>query len=162
MGVPAPALNLVERSIWERRGIRRSVVKTGLNAYAPGRYPTFARATGVSWMLGIGRLGSILGSSIGGLLLGFGWDFRGIFCALAVPAADRRGGNPDQRTAIDAATSTTSDEIIAMRLPSEPHVFSAMTLTLAIPGEPFRRRMQVQSNLARFASLSSHEMHRVL
>ncbi|MDL2402101.1 MFS transporter [Rhizobium mayense] len=61
--------------------------QTGLNAYAPGRYPTFARATGVSWMLGIGRLGSILGSSIGGLLLGFGWDFRGIFCALAVPAA---------------------------------------------------------------------------
>ncbi|WP_028752581.1 hypothetical protein [Rhizobium leucaenae] len=117
MGVPAPALNLVERSIWERRGIRRSVVKTGLNAYAPGRYPTFARATGVSWMLGIGRLGSILGSSIGGLLLGFGWDFRGIFCALAVPAADRRGGNPDQRTAIDAATSTTSDEIIAHAAP---------------------------------------------
>lgn len=60
--------------------------QTGLNAYAPGCYPTFARATGVSWMLGVGRLGSILGSSIGGLLLGFGWDFQAIFTILAIPA----------------------------------------------------------------------------
>ncbi|WP_182084407.1 MFS transporter [Aureimonas sp. ME7] len=60
--------------------------QTGLNAFAPGCYPTFARATGVSWMLGVGRLGSILGSSIGGVLLSFGWDFRTIFCVLAVPA----------------------------------------------------------------------------
>jgi len=60
--------------------------QTGLNAYAPGCYPTFARATGVSWMLGVGRLGSILGSSIGGALMSFGWDFKGIFCVLAIPA----------------------------------------------------------------------------
>jgi len=60
--------------------------QTGLNAFAPGCYPTLARATGVSWMLGVGRLGSILGSSIGGVLLGFGWGFGGIFSALAVPA----------------------------------------------------------------------------
>jgi MFS transporter, AAHS family, 4-hydroxybenzoate transporter len=61
--------------------------QTGLNAFAPSCYPTRARATGVSWMLGVGRLGSILGSSIGGVLLGLGWGFAGIFCALAVPAA---------------------------------------------------------------------------
>ncbi|WP_207102536.1 MFS transporter [Paracoccus shandongensis] len=61
--------------------------QTGLNAYAPTCYPTAMRATGVSWMLGVGRLGSILGSSIGGVLLGFGWDFTTIFCVLAVPAA---------------------------------------------------------------------------
>ena len=60
--------------------------QTGLNAFAPGCYPTLARATGVSWMLGVGRLGSILGSSIGGLLLGLGWGFEGIFSALAIPA----------------------------------------------------------------------------
>ena len=50
-------------------GFCLSGAQTGLNAYAPGCYPTMARATGVSWMLGVGRLGSILGSSIGGLLL---------------------------------------------------------------------------------------------
>lgn len=60
--------------------------QTGLNAFAPGCYPTLARATGVSWMLGVGRLGSILGSSIGGVLLSFGWAFDGIFSALAIPA----------------------------------------------------------------------------
>ena len=60
--------------------------QTGLNAFAPGCYPTLARATGVSWMLGVGRLGSILGSSIGGVLLSFGWSFQGIFSSLAVPA----------------------------------------------------------------------------
>src|SRR6266851_8202643 len=60
--------------------------QTGLNAFAPGCYPTLARATGVSWMLGVGRLGSILGSSIGGVLLGFGWGFEGIISALSIPA----------------------------------------------------------------------------
>jgi len=67
-------------------GFCLSGAQTGLNGFAPGCYPTMARATGVSWMLGMGRLGSILGSSIGGVLLSLGWGFGGIFTALAVPA----------------------------------------------------------------------------
>ena len=67
-------------------GFCLSGAQTGLNAYAPGCYPTMARATGVSWMLGVGRLGSILGSSIGGVLLSLGWGFESIFLALAIPA----------------------------------------------------------------------------
>lgn len=67
-------------------GFFLSGAQTGLNGFAPGCYPTQARATGVSWMLGMGRLGSILGSSIGGVLLSSGWGFEGIFAALAVPA----------------------------------------------------------------------------
>ena len=67
-------------------GFCLSGAQTGLNAYAPGCYPTVARATGVSWMLGIGRLGSILGSSIGGVLLSMGWGFDKIFSTLAIPA----------------------------------------------------------------------------
>jgi len=67
-------------------GFFLSGAQTGLNAYAPGCYPTIARATGCSWMLGIGRLGSILGSSIGGLLLAQGWGFTLIFMALAIPS----------------------------------------------------------------------------
>lgn len=61
--------------------------QTGLNAYAPTCYPTFGRATGVSWMLGMGRFGSILGSLVGGILLGLGWSFATILSLLAVPAA---------------------------------------------------------------------------
>ncbi|MFC3533275.1 MFS transporter [Vogesella facilis] len=68
-------------------GFCLSGAQTGLNAYAPGCYPTIARATGVSWMLGVGRFGSILGSSIGGLLLSLGWGFQSIFLTLAVPAS---------------------------------------------------------------------------
>jgi MFS transporter, AAHS family, 4-hydroxybenzoate transporter len=67
-------------------GFCMSGAQTGLNAYAPGRYPTVARATGVSWMLGMGRFGSIFGSAIGGALLGFGWEFGGILSMLAAPA----------------------------------------------------------------------------
>jgi MFS transporter, AAHS family, 4-hydroxybenzoate transporter len=81
-GLGAPALATVVATV----GFFMSGGQTGLNAFAPTCYPTLARATGVSWMLGIGRLGSILGSSIGGLLIGLGWGFQGIFCALAVPA----------------------------------------------------------------------------
>lgn len=60
--------------------------QTGLNAIAPSFYPTQVRATGVSWMNGIGRGGGILGSLIGGLLLSLGWQFGAVFAALAIPA----------------------------------------------------------------------------
>lgn len=60
--------------------------QTGLNAFAPTCYPTIARATGVSWMLGVGRFGSILGSAVGGVLVGLGWSYVGIVSTLALPA----------------------------------------------------------------------------
>ena len=37
-------------------------------------------------MLGVGRLGSIVGSYVGGALLGLGWSFETIFALLAIPA----------------------------------------------------------------------------
>ena len=67
-------------------GFCMSGAQTGLNAFAPGCYPTRARATGVSWMLGMGRFGSIAGSTVGGAMLGFGWDFSTVLGLLAVPA----------------------------------------------------------------------------
>lgn len=81
-GLESAALALIVAFV----GFCMSGAQTGLNAFAPGCYPTVARATGVSWMMGVGRLGSILGSSIGGLLLSVGWGFGGIFAALAAPA----------------------------------------------------------------------------
>jgi MFS transporter, AAHS family, 4-hydroxybenzoate transporter len=72
-------------------GFCMSGAQTGLNAFAPGRYPTVARATGVSWMLGMGRFGSIFGSAFGGALLGLGWQFGAILAMLAVPAVIAAG-----------------------------------------------------------------------
>lgn len=60
--------------------------QTGLNAFAPGQYPTDFRATGVSWMLGIGRFGGILASVSGGALLSFSLPLNVIFAVLGVPA----------------------------------------------------------------------------
>ena len=82
LGVLSPLLAAVIFSA----GFCMSGAQTGLNAFAPGCYPTAARATGVSWMLGMGRFGSILGSMVGGVLLGLGWQFTAILMLLAVPA----------------------------------------------------------------------------
>jgi MFS transporter, AAHS family, 4-hydroxybenzoate transporter len=60
--------------------------QVGLNALSSGYYPTAARGTGVSWGLGIGRAGSIVGSVIGGSVLAFGWSSSDIFLLLSVPA----------------------------------------------------------------------------
>jgi MFS transporter, AAHS family, 4-hydroxybenzoate transporter len=45
----------------------------GLNALAARFYPTSIRSTGVGWALGVGRLGSIVGPLMGGMLLLIGW-----------------------------------------------------------------------------------------
>jgi len=57
----------------------------GANALAAERYPTFIRATGVGWALGIGRIGSIIGPLVGGVMLALAWDLPVIFRAGAVP-----------------------------------------------------------------------------
>jgi MFS transporter, AAHS family, 4-hydroxybenzoate transporter len=60
--------------------------QTGANALAAECYPTAIRSTGVGWALGIGRLGSITGPIVGGMLLSFEWGMRRVFWAAAVPA----------------------------------------------------------------------------
>ena len=56
------------------------------NALASGAYPTTARATGVGWALGIGRVGSIMGPLVGGLLLSMHWSTEALFGVAAIPA----------------------------------------------------------------------------
>jgi MFS transporter, AAHS family, 4-hydroxybenzoate transporter len=67
-------------------GFFMSGSQSSMSPLAAAFYPTLGRATGVSWMLGVGRFGAILGAFIGGTLLGMGWNFQLILAALAVPA----------------------------------------------------------------------------
>jgi AAHS family 4-hydroxybenzoate transporter-like MFS transporter len=60
--------------------------QAGLNAFAATYYPTDLRSTGVGAGLGIGRIGSIIGPLIGGMLLGRHWTARDLFLAAAIPA----------------------------------------------------------------------------
>ena len=56
------------------------------NALAAGFYPTSVRATGVGWALGIGRVGSIVGPLVGGVLLSLKWTAGEVFVAAALAA----------------------------------------------------------------------------
>jgi len=57
----------------------------GANALTASSYPTPIRSTGVGWALGIGRIGSIIGPAIGGLLLARHWPARQLFLVAAAP-----------------------------------------------------------------------------
>jgi AAHS family 4-hydroxybenzoate transporter-like MFS transporter len=56
------------------------------NALAAAFYPTSVRATGVGWALGIGRVGSIIGPLVGGVLLTMKWSAAAVFLAAAMAA----------------------------------------------------------------------------
>ncbi|HLZ03156.1 MAG TPA: MFS transporter [Bradyrhizobium sp.] len=56
------------------------------NALAAGFYPTSVRASGVGWALGIGRVGSIIGPLVGGMLLAAKWSTAAVFIAAAAAA----------------------------------------------------------------------------
>src|SRR6201996_5711877 len=53
------------------------------NALAAAFYPTAVRATGVGWALGIGRVGSIVGPLVGGILLSQKWSAAEVFVTAA-------------------------------------------------------------------------------
>jgi len=57
--------------------------QTLLNAYVTGYYPGSARAAGIGWALGVGRLGGILGPVLGGLLLSAGAPLPVVFATFA-------------------------------------------------------------------------------
>jgi len=60
--------------------------QSSMPALAAGFYPTQGRATGVAWMLGLGRFGGILGAFRGAFLMQAELSFRTIFMLLAIPA----------------------------------------------------------------------------
>ncbi|MFK3818319.1 MFS transporter [Pseudomonas sp. NPDC089407] len=59
----------------------------GCFALGAAHYPTPIRATGVSWVFGIGRVGAILGAGSGAVITTWGWTITDMFVLLAVPVA---------------------------------------------------------------------------
>lgn len=67
-------------------GFFSSAVAGGILAVSANTYPTTARATGVGWALGVGRLGSIVGPLAAGVLVDGAWSVERIYVVLACPA----------------------------------------------------------------------------
>jgi AAHS family 4-hydroxybenzoate transporter-like MFS transporter len=67
-------------------GTAMNGAQSSMPSLAAGFYPTQGRATGVAWMLGIGRFGGITGAMIGAELLRWQLGFSTIFTLLALPA----------------------------------------------------------------------------
>lgn len=82
----SPAQVTVMSSIAFCSGFCFNGANTGMNALSASYYPTHARATGSSWMHGVGRIGAILSAFVGAEMLSLGWSFNLIFLLLAIPA----------------------------------------------------------------------------
>jgi AAHS family 4-hydroxybenzoate transporter-like MFS transporter len=67
-------------------GVSVQGAQAGLYALAAIFYPTSIRSTGIGWCSGIGRIGSISGPLIGGVLLSLAWTPRQIFLSGVLPA----------------------------------------------------------------------------
>ncbi|WP_099349905.1 MFS transporter [Erwinia amylovora] len=82
----APADTLMLSSIAFCSGFCLNGANTGMNALSASFYPTHARATGSSWMHGVGRVGAILSAFAGAQMLSLGWNITDVFSFLAIPA----------------------------------------------------------------------------
>jgi MFS transporter, AAHS family, 4-hydroxybenzoate transporter len=92
------------------------------NALAATYYPTMVRSTGVGWALGIGRIGSIVGPLIGGIMFARHVGAESLFLAAAVPALcasvaalalariTRRSANATLSSARASSTLAAGDE----------------------------------------------------
>lgn len=60
--------------------------QVGLNALSGTFYPTYIRSTGAGWAFGVGRVGSIVGPVLGGVLISLNLPTSMLFVCAAVPA----------------------------------------------------------------------------
>jgi AAHS family 4-hydroxybenzoate transporter-like MFS transporter len=60
--------------------------QSGLNVLAAEFYPVSIHSTGIGWALGVGRVGSIIGPVLGGVMLTLQWNVHQIFLAGTLPA----------------------------------------------------------------------------
>jgi benzoate transport len=68
-------------------GILTTAGIAGFYAVAPDIYTARARATGIGWMIGLGRLVSIIAPILVGYLISGGWHPENIFFLFAIPLA---------------------------------------------------------------------------
>lgn len=68
-------------------GILTTAGIAGFYATSPGVYTARARATGVGWMIGLGRLVSIVAPILVGYLISGGWQPENVFFLFAIPLA---------------------------------------------------------------------------
>jgi len=59
--------------------------QVGVTALASITYPVAMRATGLGWALGVGRVGSIVGPTVGGIMLATAADPRSVYLGCVVP-----------------------------------------------------------------------------
>jgi AAHS family 4-hydroxybenzoate transporter-like MFS transporter len=59
--------------------------QVGLTALASMTYPVAMRSTGLGWALGVGRVGSIVGPAIGGVMLATAEDARSVYVVCVAP-----------------------------------------------------------------------------
>ena len=67
-------------------GVALSGAAGSMPPMAAAFYPTVTRASGVGWMLAIGRVGAVAGAFGGGMMMARHWQYASIFSLLAVPA----------------------------------------------------------------------------
>lgn len=91
-----------------------------MNSVAAGLYPSRIRTTGVGWFSGFGRVGSVLGPAIGGLLLALGLSSKTIFIVSVVPA-------------VVCAICVVALSVLVRRVRPEPEATVAVA---ASPGAP--------------------------
>jgi AAHS family 4-hydroxybenzoate transporter-like MFS transporter len=60
--------------------------QVGITTLASMIYPVAIRSTGLGWALGVGRVGSIVGPTVGGLMLATALDAKHIYLVCVVPA----------------------------------------------------------------------------
>ncbi len=87
---------------------------TSMSALAASFYPIRARATGVAWMLGVGRIGGVAGALVGAALMGLGWQFGAVFSLLCVPAVIAAGGVYLMMRRVPEDESPSGSQVAAM------------------------------------------------
>jgi AAHS family 4-hydroxybenzoate transporter-like MFS transporter len=110
VGWSAPSLDavMVAQGLF---GLLLGCASSGLIALSAITYPVSIRSTGVGWATGIGRLGSVAGPLVVGLMVGAQWDVPTIFAVtggsvlIGAGACTLMGllpqpGNPNARAAI--------------------------------------------------------------
>jgi MFS transporter, AAHS family, 4-hydroxybenzoate transporter len=84
-----------------------------VNALASTLYPTDLRSTGIGAGLGVGRIGSIVGPQVAGILIGLHWQAHQLFLTAAVPALIAAGAVLALRAAVKPeATSAQSPVMV--------------------------------------------------